>query len=296
MSQPDLNPLPPANTQEPPEASPPEEPTPMLDVHPAHHAASTWRDFFIHIATIVLGLLIAIGLEQAVESLHHRHQRHQLEEDLREEGIRNKATIELSFRRIDANMRRVLDQKDYVDSMRSAHSPLPMPAQLVADLAEQRKNATVNIPRPSTTVWTTARESQLVALLPRELARAYSRVYLSESEAEATTVAWLEANTRVGDFTSRFGDRSSPATVNYAHMTDQDLDQYSALLSALFNRLGAQKRSYARFYGSNNVMLKADTERPPSEDDMARASGQAATAVWNDSGPVLQTPAANEPQ
>ena len=53
----------------------------MLDVHPAHHAVSTWRDFFIHIATIVLGLLIAIGLEQTVESLHHRHQRHQLEED-----------------------------------------------------------------------------------------------------------------------------------------------------------------------------------------------------------------------
>jgi hypothetical protein len=46
----------------------------MLDVHPAHHAASTWRDFFIHIATIVLGLLIAVGLEQTVEYIHHRHQ------------------------------------------------------------------------------------------------------------------------------------------------------------------------------------------------------------------------------
>jgi hypothetical protein len=22
----------------------------MLDIHPAHHAATTWRDFFIHIA------------------------------------------------------------------------------------------------------------------------------------------------------------------------------------------------------------------------------------------------------
>jgi hypothetical protein len=73
MPQPDLNPLPPANTQEPPEASSPEELTPMLDVHPAHHAASTWRDFFIHIATIVIGLLIAIGLEQTVEYFHHRH-------------------------------------------------------------------------------------------------------------------------------------------------------------------------------------------------------------------------------
>src|ERR1039458_4273167 len=48
------------------------EQTPMLDVHPAHHAASTWREFFIHIATIVLGLLIAVGLEQLVEHIHHR--------------------------------------------------------------------------------------------------------------------------------------------------------------------------------------------------------------------------------
>jgi len=46
----------------------------MLDVHPAHHAATMWRDFFIHIATIVIGLLIAIGLEQTVEFFHHRHQ------------------------------------------------------------------------------------------------------------------------------------------------------------------------------------------------------------------------------
>jgi hypothetical protein len=55
-------------------SAPPKEHTPMLDVHPPHHAATTWRDFFIHIATIVLGLLIAIGLEQTVEYFHHRHQ------------------------------------------------------------------------------------------------------------------------------------------------------------------------------------------------------------------------------
>ncbi len=46
----------------------------MLDVHPPHHAANTWRDFFIHIATIVLGLCIAVGLEQTVEYIHYRHQ------------------------------------------------------------------------------------------------------------------------------------------------------------------------------------------------------------------------------
>jgi hypothetical protein len=61
----------------------------MLDVHPAHHAASTWREFFIHIATIVIGLCIAVSLEQTVELLHSRHQRHQLVEQLRSDGKSN---------------------------------------------------------------------------------------------------------------------------------------------------------------------------------------------------------------
>jgi hypothetical protein len=55
----------------------------MLDVHPPHEAAHTWKDFFIHIATIVIGLIIAVGLEQTVELVHHSHQRHELQENLR---------------------------------------------------------------------------------------------------------------------------------------------------------------------------------------------------------------------
>jgi hypothetical protein len=71
----------------------PEEPTPMLDVHPAHHAANTWREFFVHIATIVIGLLIAVSLEQTVEKLHQRHQRHQLQEALQQDGEANREYI-----------------------------------------------------------------------------------------------------------------------------------------------------------------------------------------------------------
>ena len=59
----------------------------MLDVHPAHHAAGSWREFFIHITTIVLGLLIAIGLEQTVE---YFHQVAELRESLRAEREENR--------------------------------------------------------------------------------------------------------------------------------------------------------------------------------------------------------------
>ncbi len=62
----------------------------MLDVHPPHEAAHTWRDFLIHIATIVIGLLIAIGLEQTVEYFHRRHQVHELREALRQEREENR--------------------------------------------------------------------------------------------------------------------------------------------------------------------------------------------------------------
>ena len=58
----------------------------MLDVHAPHEPMHTWRGFFIHMAAIVVGLLIAISLEQMVEFLHHREQRRQLLEDLRREA------------------------------------------------------------------------------------------------------------------------------------------------------------------------------------------------------------------
>ncbi len=57
----------------------------MLDVHPPHTPTHSWKDFFIHVGTIVIGLLIAVGLEQTVEYVHHRHQLAEAREALRAE-------------------------------------------------------------------------------------------------------------------------------------------------------------------------------------------------------------------
>lgn len=61
----------------------------MIDIQPPEHTPHTWRDFFIHIATIVLGLVIAIGLEQSVEAIHHRHQLAEARKELRAEVAEN---------------------------------------------------------------------------------------------------------------------------------------------------------------------------------------------------------------
>jgi hypothetical protein len=74
----------------------------MLDVHPTMHAAHGWRDFFVHIVTIVIGLLIALGLEQCAEGIHHRREVREARDAIAQERAGNQhefATTTELFRR-----------------------------------------------------------------------------------------------------------------------------------------------------------------------------------------------------
>jgi hypothetical protein len=70
----------------------------MLDVHPPHEAAHTWKDFFIHIATIVVGLIIAVGLEQTVEHIHQHYELRETREALEREREANRRHMEVNSR------------------------------------------------------------------------------------------------------------------------------------------------------------------------------------------------------
>jgi len=87
----------------------------MLDVHARHLSIHTWKDFLMHIATITIGLLIAVGLEQSVEVLHHRHQREQLEEQMR--GV-----FETNLRRSERTFKQLKAQHAYLVQLRTAIS------------------------------------------------------------------------------------------------------------------------------------------------------------------------------
>jgi hypothetical protein len=65
----------------------------MLDVHAPEHGIHGARDFFIHLLTITAGLLIALGLEAGVEAVHHRHQREEAEQTIRQELTENRESL-----------------------------------------------------------------------------------------------------------------------------------------------------------------------------------------------------------
>jgi hypothetical protein len=72
--EPPSGPAPSEIVVEQPAEIPTEELAAVIDIHPPQHGAITRRDFFVHLFIVTLGILIAIGLEQAVEYVHHRDQ------------------------------------------------------------------------------------------------------------------------------------------------------------------------------------------------------------------------------
>ena len=96
----------------------------MLDIHPPRESAHSWTSFLIHIATIVIGLLIAIGLEQTVEHFHHRHLAHEARERLLDEVKTNGETAKRDAYAVRSHEKHLRDALEVLERARS-HALLP---------------------------------------------------------------------------------------------------------------------------------------------------------------------------
>jgi hypothetical protein len=148
-----------------------ERPTPMLEVHPHPlHGAITWRDFFIHIVIVAIGLGLAISLQQLVEYLHHRHQVGETRRALAQERAENRRTLgeqTRAWRQVVAELQNNLLVFDYLRQ----HPGTPqesLPGVLLWHVSE------LSFKRAA---WDAARQSGVIALMPREEIERYSELY-----------------------------------------------------------------------------------------------------------------------
>ncbi len=133
----------------------------MIDIHPPQHAAITRRDFFIHLGIVVLGILIAIGLEQSVEYFHHRHQVAETREALRLErdaNIHYYALALAEFRRQNARLINNLVVLRFLQQ--HPHTPQ---AQLPGILLWHATRVGF-----AESAWKTAQQSNVTALMPED--------------------------------------------------------------------------------------------------------------------------------
>jgi hypothetical protein len=223
----------------------------MLDVHPPHHPTHTWTDFFIHIATICIGLLIAIGLEQTVEAFHRAHERHVLIEDLHAECENNIQVIASDI--VEAKNRIDWDEAS-ITVLRTA----PVTGgQITASLPQREKVAAATA--PSRAVWAVAKSSGKVALLPENLAEVFDRLDHEAEENMRSRELRTHAQERVRDLGAVIGAPIKPGQLLHITVAQRDL-----ILDALATELGATQQSavwLAYHKGASEAVLNGVTSR-----------------------------------
>jgi len=192
----------------------------MIDIHPPQKSDHTWKDFFIHIGTIAIGILIAIGLEQTVELIHEHHQRI----ELRENAITD-AQIYLHDvdQNRDANARQIDDLTTRIQQVRetiSLHRPLPPPAYHPAIPIN-----TIRLGNLSA-----AKSSGLIHLLARNEVDSLGDAEVGVIKSEALKERAQEIATKRVAFEQRFQAIFPSGPFDFSQITPPQLDEYLGLL------------------------------------------------------------------
>jgi hypothetical protein len=230
----------------------------MLDVHAPHNNVHTWKNFFIHLATISIGLLIAIGLEQTVEYFHHRHQVSEIRESLRLERSINAhrfAIVTEEFHRFVPKLQVNLAIFQYLLS----HPGAP-PDQWPGALTWFANNIYYQ-----TSAWETAQRSGILEYMPRDEVQANAYLYGLLKECMNATDRAREAKYEA----TRFGNVDS----NASHLNKDQIAREIELISETLLSFGLaanRQRSVAEFY--------SDFTPAPSAEDVQKLVG----VTWSD--------------
>jgi hypothetical protein len=211
------------------------EPAPMFEPHAPHETIQTWRGFFIHIATIVVGLIIAVGLEQTVEYFHHRHQRNYLEEQMREVLGDDIQLIAIDIIELKTFRAYLVDLQLAVNARRRAQStPAAPPAN------DPRSGTSLRL--PSLAPYEAARDNGTTALLSNQRIRVFNRIALQRSLMLAVSNQWIDDLAAMSAFRKRFDPASEiigfgdlqPAA-DLASLSPAELTEYQALIGNMIN-------------------------------------------------------------
>jgi hypothetical protein len=239
----------------------------MLDVHPPPHAAHGWRDFFVHIATIVIGLLIALGLEQTAESIHHRHQVREARDAIVEERAANQhefATTTELFRRETKRFQTNLAVLQYLQQHPGA-APDTWPGTI---------SWHSNITTFSTAAWQTAQNLGVTARMSPSDVRQLEHLYYQLSEVQASSAERLRAISAARRYTASDADASRLTGAQLAN----EIELSEALLIAHY-RFGGDMRNLHSIYpdfapSPATDELRAIVHEPPmTEEEQRELSG-----------------------
>ena|ERR1700722_1775962 len=218
-----------------------------MDVHAPHGGIHTWRDFWIHLGTITIGLLIAIGLEQSVEWVHRLHERHVLQGELRDEGDENLKGVQVDIDRLHSWRNGIVERRKDVQQMIASGGKLKLPFRVIP-----LRGA---IALPSESTWDSAKASGKVALLPDYQSDVYTFLYLENDllKTQLESVFALSSEKLVFErgFDAKFAESGEDGTPDLGSMSVEQLKEYSDILDKNITQADSMI-AFLQFYDAVN--------------------------------------------
>jgi hypothetical protein len=185
--------------------------SPVIDVHPPHEPIHGWRDFFLHLATITIGLLIALSLEGCVEWQHHRHLVHEAEASLRAEIQSNESAL-----------------KSILDDVHKQQSVLKEDIAILDQMindpkanTHQQMSITYRLVGFDDVSWKTAQNTGALAYMPYARAREYAGIYSLQDDLDAAQKQGVrDAILGIGLFLN--ADATDPAAAKAQNQTRRE--------------------------------------------------------------------------
>lgn len=209
----------------------------MLDVHPPHEPVHGWRDFFVHLATITIGLLIALGMEGCVEWMHHRHLVREVEVSLHDEINHNSDGL-----------------SKYLEYVKKQQEILAKDVVVLKEIIRTHKQpekssleVNFNIRGFNNVSWQTAQSTGALSYMPYERAKEYSDLYSLQAEIEvAQHQAARDAIISLAPFLN-MSDSDPVPTADEATQTKQHIEVLQGqlmLLSAMVTSLDGEYKKF----------------------------------------------------
>jgi hypothetical protein len=221
-----------------------------MDVHPPHGGIHTWRDFWIHLGTITIGLLIAISLEQSVEWMHRVHERHVLQSELRDEGEENVKGVQVDIDRLRLWRIGMVARRKDLQQMIASGGKLKLPFRVIPSRGA--------IALPSESTWDSAKASGKVALLPDYQSDVYSFLYQTEFlKTQLNSIFALTSERLVFErrFDAKFADSGEDGTPDLASMSEEQLKEYSDILDKNITQADSMIKFLEFFDAVNRAVL-----------------------------------------
>lgn len=143
-----------------------------MDIHPVHGPVNSLREFFVHLAIITIGILIALSLEGLVEWAHHRQLVREARENILTEIRKNQETI----RETIPELKQREDELNHIISVARHLETDPKSfksGRMTVDWTDHELYATA---------WKTASTSTAVTYMPYDELQRYTDAYDSQQD------------------------------------------------------------------------------------------------------------------